>query len=75
MVDQQSRRSIGDRPVLSEFIIVLEAIFNFSTGGVKAHEPLGVQTLGSEPTIEAFPSRGLQVNLVMPHFLHDFNFL
>ena len=62
MVDQRYRRFITDRTVWSDFVVVLELIFHFSTCVVKAHEPVGVQTFGSELAIEAFPSRGLQAN-------------
>jgi hypothetical protein len=54
MVDQRYRSFIADRAVWSDFIIVLEPIFHFSTCVVKAHEPVGVQTFGSELAIEAF---------------------
>jgi len=36
-----------------DFIIVLEPIFLFPTRIVKAHEPVRVQTFGSELAVEA----------------------
>ena len=59
MVDQRYRRFIANGAVWSDFVIVLEPSFHFSTCVVKAHEPVGVQTLGSELAIEAFPSQRL----------------
>ena len=54
MVDQRYRRSIADGAVWAYFIAVLEPIFHFSTRVVKAHEPVRVQTFGSELALEAF---------------------
>jgi len=37
----------------SEFVIVSTPILHLNAGVVKAHEPMGVQALGSELAIEA----------------------
>ena len=57
MVEQRYRRFITNGTVRSDFVIVLEPSFNFSTCVVKAHEPVGVQTFRSELAIEAFNER------------------
>jgi len=53
-IHERYRRLIADRAVRSDFVVVSTPFLHFLPGVVKAHEPVGVQTFGSELAIEAF---------------------
>jgi hypothetical protein len=54
VIQQRNRRLLADRPVGAFFIVVLAPILHLFLGVGKGQEPMGVQTLRSEATVEGF---------------------
>ena len=64
VVQQHNRRLLADRAVGALFVVVLAPILQLFLRVCKAEEPMRVQTLGSEATVEHFVER--DVALVSP---------
>ena len=54
---QRDQHLVPDRAVWSHFVVVSTPFLHFAAGIVKAHEPVGVQTLGTELTVEGLDER------------------
>ena len=52
MIEQANRRLVADRAVWPNLIVVSTPSLHLFAGVFKAHEPMGIQTLGSELAID-----------------------
>src|ERR1044071_6563508 len=54
LVEQRYRGLLPDRPMRALFVVVPAPILHLFPRVRKVHEPVRVQTLGAEPTVECF---------------------